>query len=372
MVFDLSRVCGDRFFYLANREGFDRMGGVFGWVLQRMGAYSIVRGTIDRESFRMSRKLLSQGANRLVTFPEGEDYSQNDSLLPFHTGVFQIAFGALQDMGGTRAVGSDEPDADMTARIPPLFIVPIAIRYRYVGNLSHEFAKSMNRLEHALALKAPAPSDSYQRLRRIADAVITSAERSYGLERGGSEDLNPRLDAVRQAMVLRVSTSLGMDPARLGDSWADKMRSLSNAVYAVTREELAPESLYQVRLILEERSHVRPLLLDLERLANWVAVRDQYVGESPSQERMAETLLHIEVEVLGKRLLRGKRQCYVRVGEAIDLRQYREQYESDRKGTVAQVTSRVESAVLEMLRAMASPEASHSAGAEGGTPSSQA
>ena len=48
--------------------------------IQALGGYSIVRGTPDRESFRMTRQILSQPGAKLVVFPEGEVYTQNDTL----------------------------------------------------------------------------------------------------------------------------------------------------------------------------------------------------------------------------------------------------------------------------------------------------
>ncbi|HRK21397.1 MAG TPA: 1-acyl-sn-glycerol-3-phosphate acyltransferase, partial [Fimbriimonadaceae bacterium] len=89
VLFHLSRQIETDFYYLSNRESFDRYWGLFGWLLTRTGAYSILRGVPDRESFKFTRKVLAERIAPLVIFPEGEVYSQNDSLLPFQAGVFQ-------------------------------------------------------------------------------------------------------------------------------------------------------------------------------------------------------------------------------------------------------------------------------------------
>ena len=83
VMFDLAKRVRKPFYYLSNREAFDRAWGLFGFILQSSGAYSIIRGAPDRESFKMTRRLLTEGTNQLVIFPEGEVYSQNDTLLPF-------------------------------------------------------------------------------------------------------------------------------------------------------------------------------------------------------------------------------------------------------------------------------------------------
>ena len=97
LVFHLSAQVNQSFRYLACREAFDACLGLWGHVIKRIGAHSVIRGTADRASFRATRELLASPASKLVIFPEGEVYSQNDTLLPFHDGVFQLAFWALED-----------------------------------------------------------------------------------------------------------------------------------------------------------------------------------------------------------------------------------------------------------------------------------
>ena len=60
---------GIRFNYLACREGFDGLRGAWGWAAQRIGAFSIVRGTVDRDSFRYTTNLWVENAARIVVFP---------------------------------------------------------------------------------------------------------------------------------------------------------------------------------------------------------------------------------------------------------------------------------------------------------------
>jgi hypothetical protein len=338
ILFHLSRRVRDRFYYVANREAFDRWRGLLGLIRQLCGAYSIVRGTADRESFRMTRRLMSESPVRLVIFPEGEVYSQNDSLLPFHAGVFQLCFYALQDMA---KAGVDAP----------LYVQPVAIRYRYVQDMTQQMDWSMSRLERALGVRA-AVADPYQRLRRIGGAVLSAAERMYGLEPGSDEDFDPRIGAVKETMIAKVATALGMNPDKLGESISERMRTLINVVHSVTRDEVLPESIYQARLLLQERERVRPLLHDLDRLANWVAVHDHYVAAHPSPERQVEVLRRIEIEVFGKTKLKGRRKCAVRLAEAFDLRDWREAYSEDKFSAVQRVTRRTEAAIQALLDEM--------------------
>jgi hypothetical protein len=272
-----------------------------------------------------------------VVFPEGEVYSQNDSLLAFQAGVFQLALLALDDMAksGTQS---------------PLYVQPVAIRYRFVEDMGKSIIESLQRLEEKLALPSPPPGDTYQRLRRIGHAVLAAAEDAYKLPRGSPDDMNPRIDAVREKIVERVAETLDMDPALLGKTLPDKMRALSNRVNGVVLEEHEPTSPYSEALLRQEADRIKPLSQDLRRLANWLAVRDGYVGELATQERMVDTLWRLESEVLGKRIITGERECHVRLAEPIDLRGY---LQTPRKEAIVEVTHLVEERILSLLQEMA-------------------
>lgn len=336
VLFELSKRARKPFYYLSNREAFGFAWGLFGFVLQRCGAYSIIRGAADRESFKTTRRILSEPGNQLVIFPEGEVYSQNDSLLPFQAGVFQLTFLALEDMEkkGVEA---------------PLYIQPVAIQYRFLEDMRLPIAESMVRLEALLGLSREPPTEPYPRLRRIADAVLSAAERTYNLPRGSIDDMNPRIDAVRAKIIGRVSDSMRIDPNSLGKTLPDRMRALMNRLTGVAPDDGQIESEYHQKLLREEEERNRPLIQDLRRLSNWLAVRDGYVGEKPTAERMVDTLWRLESEVAGWRMIRGKRSCTVRLPEPFDLREYRERYLADKREAVQAVTARVEAAIQRVL-----------------------
>ena len=78
VIVHLSRMLQREFYYLAAMEAFEQSPFI-GWIMQRMGCYSIIRGTADRPSFQMTRRLLAAGDRPLVIFPEGQTVWQNDT-----------------------------------------------------------------------------------------------------------------------------------------------------------------------------------------------------------------------------------------------------------------------------------------------------
>jgi 1-acyl-sn-glycerol-3-phosphate acyltransferase len=367
VLYHLAKAVGQPFHFLAAREAFDAYWGFWGWLLQHNGAYSIIRGTADRAAFKMTRQLLAQPAARLVVFPEGETYSQNDSLLPFHSGITQLLFWTLDDL---REAGITDP----------LYVLPVALKYRFIGEMRPALVAVLTRLESALGLDpyqpaapadappVPTPPDQpyadlYPRVRRLGSTVVARLEQEYAVKPEPDADLSARMNRLKLAILEHVAEALHV-PLR-DEPLPDRVRSLVNAVYQVTDEEPQPLCWYDRHLRDERRRRALPLMRDLDRVANWIAVYDGYVAQRPSPERLADLIRRLEVEVLGPwpkegseqglmptSLLRGKQRCLVHLGEPIDVAAHYADYKADRKSTVQSLTHQFESATQALLDEM--------------------
>ena len=344
LLFALARAAGMPFHYLCCREAFDHLLGLWGRLIQRLGAYSVVRGTTDRDSFRTTRVLLAAPAGRVVIFPEGEMHSQNDTLLPFHAGVVQLAFWALEDL---RKAG--DPAASVS-------LLPVALRYFFTEDMTQPIDESLARLERAVrppdAGPEATPTEPYARMRRVGVGMLEVMEAEYGLKTKpaeGEADLTPRLHALKSLLLDRAAGLIGV-PLPADATLPERMRLLINAVYVVTHDEsTARRSPYQARVHRQQAARAAPLLSDLNRVANWIAVQDNYVRARPTPERMADTLRRLEIEAFGKASLHGPRRALVRVGEPIHLAACYDAYRADKRGIVARVTHELEAAVQGLL-----------------------
>lgn len=351
LLFHLSGAVRQAFHFLACRESFDHWGGLWGKVIRRVGAFSVVRGTADRASFRATRELLARPDAKLVIFPEGEVYSQNDSLLPFHSGVFQLAFWAMEDVRkAAEQSGEALGNPDLS-----LFIVPVAIKYRFVRDMSAAIRASLLRLEKFTGV-APAPSTpEYERLRHIGEAMLRSLETEYRLpprvEKDAGADLTPRLNAIKEAILQRVASAAGVALPK-GDTLPERMRALIHVIETVTREEPKETTPYDTELRRLQQDRSRPLLRDLSRLANWIAVYDGYVAAHPTPERMVDLLTRLERECFGEAKIHGPRRCIVRLGVPIDLAECWDAYKAGRRTELARVTREVETRVEALLTQM--------------------
>lgn len=340
IVFYLSSLLDDEFNYLAAKECFENP--LKGWFMQRFGCYSVVRGTADTESFRMTRQLLVEGKRWLAICPEGETCGQNDTVMPFQQGVAQIAFWALEDL--SRGEGQ-------FAQLPPIYLVPVAIKYTYTRDMCKEIARALSRLERKLGLPSPTldlhPFALYERLRRVGEMVLATAEKEYGVRPTKDASLNDRVQRMKEIIVNRVATALGIT-FRPNQPLMDKVRALFNAVDRIVYDE-PKGSEYERQLHRRRQEEAKALYDDLWRVWRFVATYDGYVRETMTAERFLEVIGRLEWEVFGKEWTRGPRKALVTIGEPINLTDHWAEYQRDKRETVAAVTAELEGRVKTLL-----------------------
>lgn len=339
LMLELSRRAGMPFHYLCCREAFDHWNGLWGALIQRLGAYSVVRGTVDRASFSFTKEVLAKPGAKLVLFPEGEVYSQNDSLLPFQTGAVQLAIWGREEARKT------EPDAQV-------YLLPCALRYRFLRDVKPVLHHKLADIEEHLKLEK-GPSDLYARMRRVALRVFEDVEREYDLPAQPGGDISPRLQAAKEAALKRAAELFGVEMPR--GTLPERMRAVLHQVETAMHDfeeqenenlslENLPSDMENASALREKMRETRRAWRDLQRLANWIAVYDGYAEKSPTPEHIAEVIYRLEIEVFGQATHAGMRVAKVRVGHPIALPE-----KVSRKELPA-LTLQLEKAVAELLR----------------------
>jgi hypothetical protein len=332
----LSRRLGEPFNYMACRELFH---GPYGWLIQRLGAYSIHRGLPDRQSLRMTRRLLAENDRKVVIFPEGETYEQNDSLIPFQQGVIQIGFTALDDL-------------QKAGREVMLPVLPIAVKYCCVSDARPAIEAGLQALEGALSLSSSSAEGFYGRLRHVGERVLSRMEKEFGIKAAPEPGLSERIAAAKGHVLDRVARQVGIArPAHLPLS--AQMRALFNAVYEFAGEFADALDEYGQGQHARRVTAARPLLGDLRRLQNFLILSDGYVAEQMSGERFLDVISRLEREVLGTVRHGVPREAVVRIAPPIDLGPRYEAYRQRKRETVAEVTAEVEECVRALLGELA-------------------
>ena len=331
----LSKLLDVEYNFLAAIELFEQS-AIQRWIIQRLGVYSIVRGTADRPSFSMTRQILTEGKRWLVIFPEGETIWQGSTLMPFQQGTLQLAFKGYEDALKANSDAS-------------LFCIPMAIKYVYLKNMKGEIEESLKRLEAKLSLSPESrPIEPYDRLRRVAEVVLAANEKAHHVQPSGESGMNERIQSLRERVVSHLEQELSVSTTT-GQPMLDRVRALFNAADRMSVEESA-SSEYERRLSIERQQVARNLYNHLWRLLRFVAIYDGYIQEAMTAERFMDVLGLLEAEVLGKRRVWGPRKACIKVGEPVNLRDRLDSYRQDRRATVATVTMELETDVREMLK----------------------
>lgn len=341
VLFHLSKLLGLEFNFLAAKETFERPAPL-GWLYQRLGVYSVVRGTADRSSFRTTRQLLLEGRRWLVVFPEGEVCRQGDTILPFQQGAAQLAFWAYEEL-------AERMDS------PTLYFVPVAIRYLCIGDAGLEIDRSLSRLERKTFGASPSgPGDAYGRLRRIGEAVLRINEERLNLRPHKDATVNDRVQQLKEVAVSRVAHSMGVS-LRHERPLIERIRDLFNEVDRVVYAE--PQGTdYERRLQQQRQTTALDCYHDLWRVLRFIALYDGYVRETLTAERFFDIIGLIEIEVFGKQVSRIPKKAVLKTGEPQNLAAYFPRYRIDKRNAIREITRSLESSVRHVLAELPTPE----------------
>ena len=337
VMFLLSKQLSQQYYYMTARETFDkgRFGGLRSFLLQRFGAYSIVRGTADRNAFRTTRQLFSEGDASLVIFAEGEISRQNDTVMRFERGIVQLCFWALDDMA-------------KAAVDKPLYVVPIGIKYHYPQDMWDDIDVALTELEaHILPSTDQTPIERYERLRRIGVAIFKTLAAEYQYDVDETVPLDMHIQKLKEQILSHAEKIMGIN------SKADvltRVRTLKNIVDAEVYRDVEQMTEYERKIHEELLQKFQRFYPDLERLINFISITDGYVAEEQSPERFLEVIVRLEREVFGTSKIRGPRVASVRVAEPRDLRECYDTYKAQKRKAVEQVTFELETAVQTLVK----------------------
>ena len=336
VMFLLSKRLSQEYYYMTAREtyGKGKFGGLRGFLMQRFGAYSIVRGTADRNAFRTTRELLSKGSSSLVIFAEGEISRQNDTVMRFERGIVQLCFWALDDMAKSEIE-------------KPLYIVPIGIKYQYPRDMWNDIDTALTELErHILPPEDRTPIERYERLRRVGVAVFKTLAAEYKYKVDETVPLDVHIQRMKEQILSHAEQIMGIH------SEADvltRVRALKNLVDAEVYKDIDQMTEYERKIHEELLQKFQRFYPDLERLINFIAISDGYVAEERSQERFLDVIVRLEREVFGTSKIRGPRVASVRVGEPKNLRDCYDTYKAEKRETVEQITLELETVVQTLV-----------------------
>jgi hypothetical protein len=306
---------GMPFYFMAAWQTFGDADEISQTILRWHGVFSVDREGADRKAFSEAVKILSAGENPLVIFPEGEVYHLNDRVTPFRDGAAAIALTAAKK-------------ANRTIRI-----LPTAIRYRYLDDPTPKLCEVMSELEEYFGWVPKVKLQLTKRIYRFAEGLLALQEIEY---LGGSQsgDLKPRIatlcDAILQKLEFIYATPKCEDiPERIKNLRREGIRRINDEASTVQQVE-------------EAREHMTELL----RATQMFSYPGDYLTESPTVERIAETIDKLAEDVLDKirASICADRAASVTFGEPIEVPK-----EADRRAETPLLTMRLEKEVQRLI-----------------------
>lgn len=152
------------------------------WALSTMGAFSVYREGLDRQSLDTAIDMLVNPKRPLVVFPEGTVFRTNDRLQPLLDGVAFMARTAAKRRAKDGGTGK-------------VVIHPVAIKYVFHGDLEKSVDPTLDALEKRLTWTLLKETTTLQRIHRITLAMLSLKEIEYlgSAQQGSIEERQQRL-----------------------------------------------------------------------------------------------------------------------------------------------------------------------------------
>jgi 1-acyl-sn-glycerol-3-phosphate acyltransferase len=268
-------------------------GGRFqAWLSRRMGAYSIHRWGMDRESLKAGVQILADARRPLLLFPEGHITRTNDRLGPLLEGTAFIARSAARQR------------AEQT---PPRAVVvhPVAIRYLFLGDLAKTVGPVLDEIEHRLTWPPRRDRPLVERVQAVGGALLALKEMEYfGEVRPGA--LRERLRSLEDAILAPLETQRFKSPGR--GPVVERVKKLRTAILPDLVEKDLPPT---------DREHLQKQLADCYLAQQLDCYPGDYLAPPTTVDRVLETVERFEEDLTDVARVHRPIKALVGIGEAI-------------------------------------------------------
>ena len=263
------------------------------FVLPRIGAFSVYREGLDRESLKCATRILSEARFPLTLFPEGFVTRNNDRLLNLQDGVAFLARTAAKQ----RATA-----------VPPGKVVvhPVFIRYFFEGDLAKTLTPVLQTIEARLSWQPQSQLPLKERILKAGHALLALKEIEYlgASQSGGLKERLPRL----LDHLLEPLEKEWIGGRREPDTMARVKR---------LRSAILPD-LVNGQLTEAESARRWRQLADLYLAQQLHCYSGDYLAELPTPERLLETVERYEEDLTDVAVPHPPLHVVISVGEAIE------------------------------------------------------
>ena len=264
------------------------------WALSTMGAFSVYREGLDRQSLDTAIDILTDPKRPLVVFPEGTVFRTNDRLQPLLDGVAFMARTAAKRRAKDGGTGK-------------VVIHPVAIKYVFHGDLEKAVDPTLDALEKRLTWTLLKETTTTQRIHRITLAMLSLKEIEYlgAAQKGNIEERQQRL--VDHLLCPLEQEWLGKTSA---DTIIPRIKAL--------RMKIVPE-LTTGELNGDERERRWTQLSRIYLSQQIASYPPDYVVSPTTDTRILETIERLEEDITDRAGVHGPLEVIIQVDEAIEV-----------------------------------------------------
>lgn len=264
------------------------------WALSTMGAFSVYREGLDRQSLDTAIDMLTDPKRPLVVFPEGTVFRTNDRLQPLLDGVAFMARTAAKRRAKDGGTGK-------------VVIHPVAIKYIFHGDLEKAVDPTLDALEKRLTWTLLKETTTTQRIHRITLAMLSLKEIEY-------------LGAAQQGNIVERQQRLvdhllcPLEQEWLGKTSAETIIPRIKAL----RMKIVPE-LTTGELDGAERERRWAQLSRIYLSQQIASYPPDYVVSPTTDTRILETIERLEEDITDRAGVHGPLEVIIQVDEAIEV-----------------------------------------------------
>lgn len=296
----LSQKLRQPFFVMASSHLF-RGSRFMKWVLRRMGAFSVYREGVDRQAVEAAIDMIVAGQRPLVLFPEGALSQANDRLNALMEGVSFIARTAARKISKANATNNTERQ---------VFVVPIAIRYLFQGDLKTTVCPILADIERRLSWRTNDDMPIVERIYKVGGALLGLKETEF-IGQPNSGSIAQRLDKLIDAILTPMEDE--WLNGRTDDSVINRVKELRKAIVPAMIED--DEDNEESPLTQPELDRRWRMLEDMELAQALSLFPEEYVASHQSVDRILETVERLAENLTGKAQAHPPMKAIIEVGQ---------------------------------------------------------
>jgi len=267
-------------------------------------------------------------------FPEGEISYLNDLVQPFKTGAVHIGLQAITE---TR-----ETNSSWTA-----YLLPVAIKYHYRKPIGLILNKKIRAIEKRLLIHTSFFTFQEKIIRIMAK--ILKRQELISRTQIVSEQLarlKKQIWETQTAILSRIETKYPQLQINPNAQLIDRIQK----IISFLRGQLIRKKLFSSETRIQLQRDIKDLKETIQ-MAGW---QPQYIDLTPSEERLAETVMKLEREVFKLKMPHplGNRNVFMRIGPPLDLSRHLEPYQKDPSALTRQIAEELRDNIQSLIEKM--------------------